>query len=214
MKRRRKSRKKPERRKKTRPSEPQRLTPSEYQEHYNRQMARYDASKPRYLQKPAPLPRQAGAEHRQSAETETRASAAYPQPRPHEYKPSPQPMPYRKLQGGPQMRPKPKKGFRLKLNWLHKLLILSFVIFLIWVNKEGLSALGMKLLNIHPAIYNLYYYVYSEVISRTLKGLFMIAGIGALFFVFIPVEVIFIAYLGYGYNPVTVMLVAVIGYCL
>lgn len=54
-------------------------------------------------------------------------------------------------------------------------------------------------------------YIYTQIVGRTLLGLFYISVLGTLFFIFFPAEVPFIYYVLLGYNPLLVMLICVAG---
>jgi membrane protein YqaA with SNARE-associated domain len=66
----------------------------------------------------------------------------------------------------------------------------------------------LGLLKSMPFVWNIVSPIFSEISSHTLLGLFYISFFGSLFFIAIPVEIVFLYYLTLGYNPW-----AVIGIC-
>ena len=88
--------------------------------------------------------------------------------------------------------------------WLLVILLLYFS--LNWLTSEALLLLQAK-----PAVWAFYKSVEYEIASRSLLGLFIACAVGATFLVAIPVEAVFLFYLGIGYPVLTVFGIALAG---
>jgi membrane protein YqaA with SNARE-associated domain len=88
--------------------------------------------------------------------------------------------------------------------WVSVILILYFS--LSWLVSQALF-----LLQLNPDVWSLYKGVESEVASRSLLGLFYATAFGALFIVALPVEVVFLFYLGLDYPVLPLIAIAVAG---
>ncbi|MBI2137993.1 VTT domain-containing protein [Candidatus Woesearchaeota archaeon] len=63
----------------------------------------------------------------------------------------------------------------------------------------------------HPLLYSLYQHISLQVTERTLLGLFYAAFFGSLFFITLPIEVIFLYYTLLAYDPLALVAVSLAG---
>lgn len=77
------------------------------------------------------------------------------------------------------------------IKWLYILLL----IFIIYMFYHKITSTIMDYFNSNPSIYNNFLYFSSQIKNSTLAGLFYISILGAIFFLAIPMEAIFIYYL-------------------
>jgi len=93
------------------------------------------------------------------------------------------------------------------LKWAFWILIAIVLYFSFgWLRDQALL-----LLQQNPALWSVYQAIAAEIESRSLLGLFYAAFFGALFFVALPVELIFIYYLGLNYYFVQVLVITLVG---
>lgn len=157
----------------------------------------------RYEQRPAASPRPA-----------SRSSSPPPSAPPVQRSPtpaaagSPSPAP-----SGGKKRKKPKKVLtpaekrKRYLTWAFWLLVIVALYFgWQWLRDQALILLQM---NSH--VWATYKAVESEIAARSLLGLFYASFFGALFFITLPVEIIFLYYLGLNYYVVQVLVITLLG---
>ncbi len=113
----------------------------------------------------------------------------------------------------PKKRKRPKKALtpwekrKRYLVWgFWILVVLSLYFSFGWV-KEQLFVL----LQMNPAVWAVYKAIELEIASRSLLGLFYASFFGALFFITLPVELIFLYYLGLNYYFVQVLVITLAG---
>ncbi len=75
-----------------------------------------------------------------------------------------------------------------------------------WLRSEALVLLQMN-----PHIWAAYNAIEAEIAARSLLGLFYASFFGALFFITLPVEIIFLYYLGLNYYVVQVLVITLLG---
>lgn len=93
------------------------------------------------------------------------------------------------------------------LKWLFWILVAVALYFgFNWLRDQALF-----LLQQNPTVWSLYLAIEAEIESKSLLGLFYAAFFGALFFVALPVEIIFIYYLGLNYYFVQVLTITLVG---
>lgn len=92
-------------------------------------------------------------------------------------------------------------------SFLTKLLVIAFLILIVWYFRKEV-VLFIKGL---PIIGPLYIHISDQIINKTLLGLFYASFLGAMFFVTLPVEAIFIYYLSLHHNVFFIIAVAFIG---
>lgn len=93
------------------------------------------------------------------------------------------------------------------LKWLFWILIaVAFYFSFGWLRREALLLLQMN-----PTVWAFYKAIEAEIASRSLLGLFYASFFGALFFIALPVEIIFLYYLGLNYYFVQVLTITLIG---
>lgn len=99
-----------------------------------------------------------------------------------------------------------------KTNWTKIALWTVVIIALIVLWKLiNVPELLLTLLQKNPTVWSLYQTIAQEIQARTLLGLFYASFFGGLFFVSLPVEVIFLYYLGLNYYVVQVTTVVMLG---
>ncbi len=79
----------------------------------------------------------------------------------------------------------------------YAIVIIVLLYLFIYLVQEHL----LNLLSTLPLIAPLYKLVSAEIARKSAIGLFMIALFGSLFFLSYPAEVIYLIYVGFGYNP-------------
>ncbi len=102
---------------------------------------------------------------------------------------------------------RPKAGRKPYLKWAFWILVILAVYF----SFDWLSGQAIWLLQQHPLTWSAYLAVEAEIASRSLLGLFYAAFFGALFFVALPVELIFLYYLGLNYYVVQILTITLLG---
>lgn len=117
-------------------------------------------------------------------------------------------------QGRPGKPPKAPKRVLTKaekrrryLKWAFWILLLVALYFGFGWLKEQL----LLLLQQNPTVWSYYKAIEAEIASKSLLGLFYAAFFGALFFVTLPVEIIFLFYLGLNYYFVQILVITLIG---
>ena len=85
------------------------------------------------------------------------------------------------------------------------------VIFLVYYFYTPLKFQALRLLSLNPTIWHIYLAMSHEITASTLLGLFLTAFFGSLFFVSIPVELVFLYYLSLDFSPWEVLLYVVLG---
>lgn len=102
----------------------------------------------------------------------------------------------------------PKK----KINWKKIVIWVVVIAAIVWLWKQfDIPRLVISLLQQNPAVWNIYQAVMAEVESRSLLGLLYASFFGSLFFISLPVEAIFLYYLGLNYYVVQIIIVVLIG---
>jgi membrane protein YqaA with SNARE-associated domain len=95
-----------------------------------------------------------------------------------------------------------KSGIKSKLIHLVVLLVLVCIAFLM---RHKIIEIFQQ----NPSVYRIYTFIAAEIGSKTIMGLFLIIFMGSLFFITLPIEVIFVLYLGSGHNPLLMAAIAV-----
>ena len=85
------------------------------------------------------------------------------------------------------------------------------VIIILYFAFEWLRDQALLLLQSNPHVWSVYKAIEAEIETRSLLGLFYAASFGALFFVALPVEIIFLYYLGLNYYFVQVLVITLVG---
>jgi len=99
-----------------------------------------------------------------------------------------------------------------KTNW-KKILIWTVVIIaalVIWTLLD-VPQYFLQLMQMNPTVWSIYQAISAEIEGRTLLGLLYASFFGGIFFVSLPVEVIFLYYLGLNYYVVQIITVVMIG---
>ncbi len=101
----------------------------------------------------------------------------------------------------------PKEKRKRYLKWAFWLVIAVALYFSFgWLREQALF-----LLQQNPTLWVVYQAIAAEIESRSLLGLFYAASFGALFFIALPVELIFLYYLGLNYYFVQVLTITLVG---
>ena len=99
-----------------------------------------------------------------------------------------------------------------------KLLLFILVISAVYVGYLYLQEDILKVLQMNPYVWAVFSHIIGEISKRTLTGLFYASFFGSLFFIFLPLELLFLYYLTLGYSvPVMIALVLIgnlMGLCL
>jgi membrane protein DedA with SNARE-associated domain len=110
----------------------------------------------------------------------------------------------------PKTEPKPvhkgdKMGFTDKL---FIMLIIGSVIYIayIYFQKDILN-----LLKANPYVWAFFSHIFNEISRRTLLGFFYACFFGSLFFIFLPMELLFLYYLSLGFSVPLIMVLMILG---
>jgi|GEM_PF-1007528 len=87
-------------------------------------------------------------------------------------------------------------------------IVLAIIIF---YSYKYLLAKAFELMQKNPSVWAVYKAIEAEVASKSLLGLFYASSLGAIFFISLPVEVIFVYYLGLNYYFVQVITIILVG---
>ena len=98
------------------------------------------------------------------------------------------------------------------LNWTKILLwvVIAAAIVALWYLFDGFALL-MTLLQANPHVWAFYQAISAEIASRSLAGLFYASFFGSLFFISLPIEIIFLYYIGLNYYVVQVFTITLVG---
>lgn len=103
--------------------------------------------------------------------------------------------------------PSSKKSPKI-VKWLYIILL----IFILYMFYHKITSLIMDYFKSNPTVYNDFLYFSSQIKNSTLPGLFYISILGALFFLAIPMEAIFIYYLSSTFHSaLAIIAIIVIG---
>lgn len=89
-------------------------------------------------------------------------------------------------------------------------IVLFIVMWLIYQNKEVVLPLIQKI----PFFSSIYNFITIQIEQKSFLGLAALSFFGALFFVFLPVDIVFIYYLSLGYNKLLTLLIVLFCYML
>ncbi len=92
-----------------------------------------------------------------------------------------------------------------------KVLIIILAIILLIYSYKFLIAWFQNVVQLNPYVYSTYLYITNEIESRSLLGLFFACFFGSIFFITIPVELVFIYYLGTDYFLAYIILITLVG---
>lgn len=103
-------------------------------------------------------------------------------------------------------------GDKKKTNW-KKIILWTLGIILAITIWSLLDVAGyfIQLMQMNPTVWSYYQAISAQIEGRTLLGLFYASFFGSLFFISLPVEVIFLYYLGLNYYVVQIITVVMIG---
>jgi membrane protein YqaA with SNARE-associated domain len=106
-----------------------------------------------------------------------------------------------------KMKLTPQEKRKKYLKWLFWIVVIVIIYFAFgWLREQALL-----LLQQNATVWALYLAIEAEIASRSLLGLFYAAFFGALFFLALPVELIFLYYLGLNYYFIQVLTITLIG---
>ena len=69
----------------------------------------------------------------------------------------------------------------------------------------------IRLMQMNPYVWAFFTHITGEISSRTLLGMFYASFFGSLFFIFLPIEVLFIYYISLGYSVPLIIVLTMIG---
>ncbi len=99
-----------------------------------------------------------------------------------------------------------------KTGLLDKLFIAVILISIVYLAYLFYQDEILALLKMNPYVWSVISHIAGEISQKTILGLFYISFFGALFFVFLPQEAVFLYYLTLGYSLPFLVILAVIGY--
>lgn len=102
-------------------------------------------------------------------------------------------------------KPKKKKSKFLKF------LFWAGIIILLYLYYSPIKNQAINILQLNPTIWSIYLAINAEITAKTLLGLFLTSFFGALFFISLPIELVFLYYLTLEFNPLAVFLIALTG---
>ena len=111
----------------------------------------------------------------------------------------------------PQEKPAKTDEKRKKLNLLDKFFILMLAVAILYIGYLYFQEEIIKVLQMNPPVWAFFKHITEEISQRTLLGLFYASAFGSLFFVFLPIEVIFLYYISLEYSVPLVIALAAIG---
>jgi len=98
-----------------------------------------------------------------------------------------------------------RKGKGSKKFYLFLFLVIFFLSFYIFRQDV------LEFLKSIPFVWNILSPVFAEISSNSLLGLFYLSLFGSLFFISMPIEIVFIYYLTLDYNPLIILIIASVG---
>jgi len=111
-----------------------------------------------------------------------------------------------------QEKPEPKHIVKKNgMGFFDKLFIFIIVVSAIYVGYLFFQEDILKLLQMNPYVWGIFSNIADEISQRTLMGLFYASFFGSLFFIFLPLEFLFLYYLTLGYSIPTMVALALIG---
>jgi len=100
-----------------------------------------------------------------------------------------------------------KTGFSLT----DKIFITILVGSIIYVGYLFFQEDIIRLLQMNPYVWSFFTHITNEISQKTMVGLFYASFFGALFFVFLPIEVLFLYYVSLGYSVPVIIALTIIG---
>ena len=111
-----------------------------------------------------------------------------------------------------QEKPEPKYIVKKKgMGFFDKLFIFIVIVSAIYVGYLFFQEDILRLLQMNPYVWGIFSNIFDEISKRTLMGLFYASFFGSLFFIFLPLEFLFLYYLTLGYSVPTMIALALIG---
>ncbi len=108
---------------------------------------------------------------------------------------------------------RPKKRLSAKERW-KKIGVWAFwigMIVLLYFSYGWLTTQAVALLQVNPTVWSWYLAIQDEIASHTLRGLFYAASFGSFILFALPIEILYLYYLGLGYQLPSVVLVSLAG---
>jgi membrane protein DedA with SNARE-associated domain len=94
---------------------------------------------------------------------------------------------------------------------LDKVFILILIVSVIYIGYLYFQDSIIALLKMNPYVWAVFSHIAGEISRQTIVGLFYASFFGALFFVFLPIEVIFLYYLSLGFPVPLIIALVIIG---
>lgn len=94
---------------------------------------------------------------------------------------------------------------------MDKLLLFILVVSAVYVGYLYFQQDIIRILKMNPYVWAVFSHIAGEISRRTLMGLFYASFFGSLFFIFLPLEVLFLYYLSLGYSVPVMIALALIG---
>lgn len=98
-----------------------------------------------------------------------------------------------------------------KLGFTDKLFIMLIVASVIYIAYIYFQADILELLKANPYVWSFFSHIFNEISNRTLLGFFYASFFGSLFFILLPMELLFLYYLSLGYSIPLIMSLMLIG---
>jgi membrane protein DedA with SNARE-associated domain len=104
------------------------------------------------------------------------------------------------------------RAVRDKATFMDKLFILLLVGSIVYIVYLYFQKDIIRILQMNPYVWGVFSHIAGEISKRTLVGLFYASFFGSLFFIFLPLELLFLYYLTLGFSIPLAMTVTLIGY--
>jgi membrane protein DedA with SNARE-associated domain len=112
----------------------------------------------------------------------------------------------------PAVHKKPAPAKKHKIGLLDKIFLLILIASLVYILYLYFQKDIIRLLQMNPYVWAVFSHIAGEIASRTLLGLFYASFFGSLFFIFLPLEVLFLYYLSLGLSVPLVITLTLLGY--
>jgi len=93
-----------------------------------------------------------------------------------------------------------------------KIFLLILVFSVVYIGYLYFQDKAIEILRMNPYVWSFFTHITREISKRTLMGLFYASFFGSLFFIFLPIELLFLYYLALGYSVPLVIALVMIGY--
>lgn len=104
-----------------------------------------------------------------------------------------------------------KKERSSGLGLLDKIFLLVLVASVVYIGYLYFQNDILALLKMNPYVWAFFSHIFAEISKRTILGFFYVCFFGSLFFIFIPIEMIFLYYMTVGHSVPMLMIIALLG---